>query len=280
MTASAGAVWLNGELVEPDRAVVSVFDHGFTVGDGVFETVKVLGGRPFALGRHLERLHRSAQVLGLNVPLTHGSLRRVVDEVIEAAALDLARLRITVTAGVSPMGSGRGDVPPTLVVAAGPLDPWPAEATAITAPWPCNERSALAGVKTTSYAEHVMALAEANKVDASEALLPNTRGDVCEGTGSNIFLVADGRLVTPSLLSGCLPGVTRALVLELLPGAEEDDVPLAALAGADEVLLTSTTRDVQPLRMLDGRMLPGVDGPGAREAMAAFADLVSRTLDP
>ncbi len=280
MTASAGAVWLNGELVEPDRAVVSVFDHGFTVGDGVFETVKVLGGRPFALGRHLERLHRSAQLLGLDIPLTHGSLRRVVDEVIEAAALDLARLRITVTAGVSPMGSGRGDVPPTLVVAARPLDPWPAEATAITAPWPCNERSALAGVKTTSYAEHVMALAEANKVDASEALLPNTRGDVCEGTGSNVFLVVDGRLVTPSLLSGCLPGVTRGLVLELLPGAEEDDVPMAALAGADEVLLTSTTRDVQPLRMLDGRMLPGVDGPVAREAIAAFADLVSRTLDP
>lgn len=277
---SVGAVWLNGGLVEPDRAVVSVFDHGFTVGDGVFETVKVLGGRPFALRRHLERLHRSAQLLGLDVPLTDGSLRRVVDEVVEAAALDLARLRITVTAGVTPMGPGRGDARPTLVVAAGPLTPWPPETTAVTAPWPRNERSALAGVKTTSYAEHVMALAEAHKVDASEALVPNTRGDVCEGTGSNVFLVHDGRLITPSLLSGCLPGVTRGLLLDLLPDAEEDDVPMAALATADEVLLTSTTREVQPLRMLDGRTLPGTDGPVARAAIAAFADLVSRDLDP
>jgi branched-chain amino acid aminotransferase len=280
MTATAGAVWIDGALVEPHRAVVSVFDHGFTVGDGVFETVKVLGGRPFALRRHLDRLHRSAQVLGLNVPLLDGSLRRVVDEVIAAAALDLARLRITVTAGVTPLGSGRGDAPPTLVVAAGPLAPWPAETTAVSAPWPVNERSALAGVKTTSYAEHVMALAEAHKVDATEALLPNTRGDVCEGTGSNVFLVLDGRLITPSLLSGCLPGVTRGLLLELLPDAEEDDVPMMALAAVDEVLLTSTTREVQPLRMLDGRSLPGTDGPLARQAMAAFADLVSRDLDP
>ena len=280
MTATAGAVWIDGELVEPDRAVVSVFDHGFTVGDGVFETVKVLGGRPFALRRHLDRLHRSAQVLGLNVPLLDGSLRRVVDEVIAAAALDLARLRITLTAGVTPLGPGRGGAHPTLVVAAGPLTPWPAETTAVSAPWPVNERSALAGVKTTSYAEQVMALAEAHKVDATEALLPNTRGDVCEGTGSNVFLVLDGRLITPSLLSGCLPGVTRGLLLELLPDAEEDDVPMTVLAAADEVLLTSTTREVQPLRMLDGRPLPGTDGPLARHAMAEFADLVSRDLDP
>ncbi|MDD9371167.1 MAG: aminotransferase class IV [Acidimicrobiales bacterium] len=280
MTATAGAVWIDGALVGPDRAVVSVFDHGFTVGDGVFETVKVLGGRPFALRRHLDRLHRSAQVLGLNVPLLGGSLRRVVVEVIAAAALDLARLRITLTAGVTPLGSGRGDAHPTLVVAAGPLAPWPAETTAVSAPWPVNERSALAGVKTTSYAEQVMALAEAHKVDATEALVPNTRGDVCEGTGSNVFLVLDGRLITPSLLSGCLPGVTRELLLELVPDAEEDDIPMSALAAADEVLLTSTTREVQPLRMLDGRALPGTDGPLARQAMVAFAELVSRDLDP
>jgi branched-chain amino acid aminotransferase len=280
MTQDGTAVWLGGRLVGPDEAVVSVFDHGFTVGDGVFETVKVLGGRPFALRRHLERLHRSAQLLGLDVPLTDAGLRRVVEEVVEASGLDLARLRITVTAGATPLGSGRSGGEPTLVVTAGPLAPWPATTAAVTAPWPRNERSALAGVKTTSYAECVVALAEAHKVDASEALLPNTRGDVCEGTGTNVFLVLDGRLITPSLLSGCLPGVTRGLVLELLPDAEEDDVPMAALAAADEVLLTSTTRDVQPLHLLDGRALPGVDGPFARRAMTAFAELVRRTDDP
>jgi branched-chain amino acid aminotransferase len=276
----AGAVWLNGRLVPPEEALVSVFDHGFTVGDGVFETLKVVGGRPFAVRRHLERLARSASGLGVPVPLTETRLRAVIDEVVAAAGLDLARLRITLTAGVTPLGSGRAEGEPTLVVVAGPLAPWPAETAAVTVPWPRNERSPLAGVKATSYAENVIALAEAHKVGASEAIVPNTVGNLCEGTGTNVFAVIGGELVTPPLLSGCLAGVTRALVLDLLPDADEADVPMAALAGADEVLLTSTTRDVQPLRLLDGRPLPGVDGPWAQRAMAAIADLQSRDLDP
>ncbi|HEY6414867.1 MAG TPA: aminotransferase class IV, partial [Acidimicrobiales bacterium] len=206
--------------------------------------------------------------------------RRVVDDVVEAAALDLARLRITLTAGGSPAGPGRGRSEPTLIVTASPLTPWDAETTAVTAPWPRNERSALTGVKTTSYAENVIALTEAHKVGASEAILPNTRGDLCEGTGTNVFVVLGGRLVTPSLMAGCLAGVTRALVLELLPDADEDDLPMAMLAEVDEVLLTSTTRDVQPLRMLDGRPLPGVDGPFAQRAMAAITALQARDIDP
>jgi branched-chain amino acid aminotransferase len=276
----AGAVWLNGRLVPPEEALVSVFDHGFTVGDGVFETLKVVGGRPFAVRRHLERLARSASGLGVPVPLTETRLRAVIDEVVAAAGLDLARLRITLTAGVTPLGSGRAEGEPTLVVVAGPLAPWPAETAAVTVPWPRNERSPLAGVKATSYAENVIALAEAHKVGASEAIVPNTVGNLCEGTGTNVFAMIGGELVTPPLLSGCLAGVTRALVLDLLPDADEADVPMAALAGADEVLLTSTTRDVQPLRLLDGRPLPGVDGPWAQRAMAAIADLQSRDLDP
>lgn len=276
----AGAVWLNGRLVPPEEALVSVFDHGFTVGDGVFETLKVIGGRPFAVRRHLERLARSASGLGVPVPLTDARLRAVIDEVVAAAGLDLARLRITLTAGVTPLGSGRAEGRPTLVVVAGPLAPWPAETAAVTVPWPRNERSPLAGVKATSYAENVIALAEAHKVGASEAIVPNTVGNLCEGTGTNVFAVIGGELVTPPLLAGCLAGVTRALVLDLLPDADEADVPMTALAGADEVLLTSTTRDVQPLRLLDGRPLPGVDGPWAQRAMAAIADLQSRDLDP
>jgi branched-chain amino acid aminotransferase len=280
MAASEGAVWVNGTLVDPADANVSVFDHGFTVGDGVFETIKVTGGRAFALRRHLDRLHRSAQGLGLDVPLSDRSLRGVVDEVVEAAALDPARLRITLTAGVAEPGSGRGGGEPTLVVVAGPLAASPLETSAVTVPWPRNEHSALAGVKTTSYAENVVALAEALKVGASEAIMPNTRGDLCEGTGTNVFVVVGGRLLTPPLMAGCLAGVTRALVLELLPDADEERLPMEALAAAEEVLLTSTTRDVQPLRMVDGRHLPGVDGPFARRAMAAIADLQARDLDP
>jgi branched-chain amino acid aminotransferase len=167
-----------------------------------------------------------------------------------------------------------------LVIAVAPLDPWEPETTAVTVPWPRNERSAVAGLKTTSYAENVVALAEARKVGATEAILPNLVGDLCEGTGTNVFVVLGGLLVTPPLLGGCLAGVTRALVLEELPDADEDNVPMAALAGAEEVLLTSSTRDVQPLRMLDGRDLPGVDGPVAKRAIDAIADLQVRDLDP
>jgi branched-chain amino acid aminotransferase len=279
---SATAVWLDGALVAPDEARLSVFDHGVTVGDGVFETLKVAGGQPFAVRRHLERLGRSARALGLDLPVTDATLRGVLGEVVAASGLADARLRITLTAGVTPLGAGRGGTrpQPTLVVAAGPLDPWPADTEAITAPWPRNERSPIAGVKTTSYAENVVILAEAHKVGASEALVPNTRGDLCEGTGSNVFVVLGGRLLTPPLLAGCLPGVTRALVLELLPDADEENIPMAALADADEVVLTSSTRGVQAVRALDGRPLPGADGPVARRAAAALADLAARDVDP
>jgi branched-chain amino acid aminotransferase len=276
----AVAVWLDGRLVDPADATVSVFDRGLTVGDGVFETLKVVRGRPFAVRRHLARLHRSARGLGLDVPVGDATLRAAVDEVAAAAGLELGRLRITLTAGTSPPGSARAPSDPTLVVTATPLAPWPPETTAITVPWPRNEHSAIAGVKTTSYAENVVALAEARKVGATEAIMGNTAGNLCEGTGTNVFVALDGRLLTPPLMSGCLAGVTRELLLELLPEADEEDVPLAALAEADEVLLTSTTRDVQPLRALDGRPLPGVDGSWARRAMAAVAELQARDLDP
>jgi branched-chain amino acid aminotransferase len=273
--------WVNGHLLEdPTGPAVAVTDHGFTVGDGVFETLKTIDGVPFAVRRHLGRLRHGAARLGLDVPLPDPALRAVIDEVVAAAGLAAARLRITVTGGVGPAGTGRTAGRPTLVVAAGPLQPWPAETTAVTMPWPRNEMAALAGVKVTSFAENVHALAEARKVDASEAILPNTRGNLCEGTGTNVFAVVDGVLVTPPLMAGCLPGVTRALVLEVVPDADEDDVPMPQLAEADEVLLTSTTRDVQPLRMLDGRPLPGVHGSWAQRAMAALADLQARDLDP
>jgi branched-chain amino acid aminotransferase len=123
-------------------------------------------------------------------------------------------------------------------------------------------------------------MAEARNVGADEAIMPNTRDDLCEGTGTNVFAVLDGALVTPPLMSGCLAGVTRALVLEVVPEADEETIPMVRLAEATEVLLTSTTRDVQPLRMLDGRPLPGADGPWAGRAMTALADLQSRDLDP
>jgi branched-chain amino acid aminotransferase len=275
-----GAVWVDGTVMTPGEAKVSVFDHGFTVGDGVFETLKVIDGRPFALRRHLERLDRSATGLGLDVPLSRPRLTAAIDETLSAAGPSAGRVRITLTGGMAPLGSGRGSAGPTLVIAVGRQEPWEPDTTAVTVPWPRNERAATTGLKTTSYAENVMALAEAHKAGATEAVFANLAGNLCEGTGTNVFAFLDGRLVTPPLLAGCLAGVTRALVLELLDDAEEDNLPIGELARADEVLLTSSTRDVHPLRNLDGRPLPGVAGPVAQRATQAVTNLQSRDLDP
>ena len=125
-------------------------------------------------------------------------------------------------------------------------------------PWPRNERGALAGLKTTSYAENVVALAYAAERGASEAIFANLAGHLCEGTGSNVFYVVDGELRTPTLASGCLAGISRALLLEWYGGREVDE-PVEVLAEAEEIFLVSTTRDVQAVHAL---RRPGARGPG------------------
>ena len=265
---AAVRVWVNGQvLADPSGPAVTVSDHGLTVGDGVFEAVKAVRGRPFALGRHLARLARSAEGLGLPAPDLE-AVRRAVGEVLAGSTDELSRIRITYTAGPAPLGSGRGDSAPTLVVVAAPLEP-AAEATRVaTVPWPRNERGALAGLKTTSYAENVVMLAHAKERGAGEAVMANLAGHLCEGTGSNVFYVVDGELRTPSLASGCLAGVTRKLVLEWYGGTEVDE-PIEAVREASEVFLASTTRDVQPVSRWDDVELPA-PGPVTRAAQEAW----------
>jgi branched-chain amino acid aminotransferase len=272
-------VWVDGSLVDGDSAAVSPFDHGITVGDGVFETLEVRDGRPFALRRHLARLRRSGAGLGLDVPLDDDELREATAAVLSANGIADARLRITVTGGVAPLGSDRGGSGPTVIVAVAPLPSWPPTCSVVTVPWRRNEHSAVAGLKTTSYAENVVALAEAHRRGADEAIFANTAGELCEGTGSNVFLGRERRLWTPPLSSGCLAGITRELVLELVPVVEAP-LPLAALGDADEAFITSSTRDLQPVAVVDGRVLPAAPGPLTVRAMEAFADLRRRTADP
>ena len=256
-------VWLDGALVPTEDATVSALDHGLTVGDGVFEAIKVVDGRPFALTLHLERLVRSARGLGLpDVDLA--AVRRGVAAVLADEALPLGRIRITVTGGPAPLGSGRGDHPPTVIVVSDSMRPQPETTAVVTVPWPRNERGALAGLKTTSYAENVVALARAAEAGASEAVFANLAGHLCEGTGTNVFYVVDGELRTPPLASGCLAGVTRRLVLEWYGGREVGE-PIETVAGASEVFLVSTTRDVQGVSRWDDVDLPA-PGPVTREA--------------
>ncbi len=271
-------LWVNGRIVEdPYAPGLSPLDHGITVGNGVFETLKVVDGQPFALTRHLDRLARSADGLGLPKPDLE-RVRRAVSEVLSGWDQPTGRLRITLTGGPAPMGSERGDQASTLVVGIADLAERPATTGLAVVPWPRNERGALAGLKSTSYAENVIALAYARERGASEALFANTVGNLCEGTGSNVFVVLGGRLVTPPLSAGCLAGVTRALVIEWC-GAEEKDLPMSALNEVEEVFLTSTTRDVQAVDAVDGHVLPA-PGPVTADAMRTFAHRAAERLDP
>jgi branched-chain amino acid aminotransferase len=271
--------WVNGKIRDADQALVPALDHGFTVGDGVFETLKVVGGRPFALRRHLERLTTSARGLGLPAPELD-TVRRAVDETLAAnAGPAVGRLRITFTAGTAPLGSDRGSGTPTLIVAVGPASHWPEAETVVVVPWTRNERSAVTGLKTTSYAENVVALAHARERGATEALFADSKGRLSEGTGSNVFVVVDGELHTPSLTCGCLPGVTRGLVLQWF-GGHESELPMSVLHDADEVFLTSSTRDVVPVRRVDAHRVPHAPGPVTSEAMRVFAARSAADLDP
>lgn len=285
-------VWVNGELVGTGPAVSAV-DHGITVGDGAFETAKIVDGRAFALTRHHDRMDRTLAGLGLP-PLDRDRMDAGVEAVLAGEPIGFGRLRYTVTGGLGPLGSDRSDSEPTYVVAAVPVDPFGASTTLGLVGWTRNERAATAGLKTTSYAENVIALDAAHAVGASEALFTNGRGEVCEGTGSNVFLVRDGVVLTPALESAPLAGITRALVLEWCAEAgipaREEVLPLSALAEADEVFLTSSTRDVQAVGALAvhesaadlgvGDLTWPAPGPVTTSVAELFARLSTERTDP
>ena len=271
-------LWIDGALVDEADARVSPFDHGLLTGDGVFETMRVIRGRPFAARRHLDRLARSAAGMRLPCPPAPVVLA-AIHEVVDANDLAEGRLRVTLTGGPSSLGSDRAAAEPTVIVACGALPAWPPAADVALSPWPRNERSPLAGVKSTSYGENVVALAHARDQGAGEAIFANLAGNLCEGTGTNVFVGVADRLLTPPLSSGCLAGVTRELILELVEVVEED-LPLDALLTADEAFLTSSTRDVQPIRSVDGTSLASCPGPLTQAAIDAFSALVARDDDP
>jgi branched-chain amino acid aminotransferase len=267
---NVGVVYVNGKLVDPSEAVISVFDHGLLVGDGVFESVVVRNGRPFALSRHLQRLQASAAVLMLPCPSIE-ELSEAVAKVAAASGHETAKIRITVTSGTGELGSARTGGRPTLIIACEELRSTYAPRSVVVAPWPHNERSSVVGAKTISYAENVVALAYAAKHGADEALLLNRSGNLSEGTGTNVFVGIDGHLVTPPLSAGCLAGVTRGLVLEVVE-VKEDDVSWADLERVTEAFLTSTTRGVEPISSIDGRQLV-CPGPLTEKAAAGFAEI-------
>lgn len=271
-------VWIDDGPVDATTAAIHWSDHGITVGDGVFETIKSVNGHPFALGAHLDRLERSAAGLALTLPPRSAIAAAAHDVALRFhdgnGADTTARLRITVTAGRGPAGSERGNALPTLIVTAGPMTLSREPTDVVVAPWTRNERGALAGIKSTSYAENVVALALARRQGASEAIFANTRGELCEGTGTNVFVEDEGILVTPPLDSGCLDGITRALLMDALRArgcaVEERTLGIDAVRNTTEAFLVSTGREVQPIARVDSVPLSSAPGPLTVEAMTAW----------
>jgi len=272
-------VWMNGQVLDdPDSPALRISDHGFTVGDGVFESVKLIGGEAFAMTRHVARLARSAASLGLPA-LDEADVRRGVAATLDGFDEPLGRMRITYTGGPAPLGSGRGDEPPTLVVAVDGMTALPTTTQAVTVPWPRNERGVLAGVKSTSYAENVIALAYASERGATEAVFANLQGHLCEGTGSNVFYVVDGELRTPTLASGCLAGITRALIVEWCDAVEVDEPIQRVGERASEIFLASTVRDAQAVLRWDDRDFEG-PGPVTQRVQEVWRAREAADIDP
>ncbi|MEP7193453.1 MAG: aminotransferase class IV [Actinomycetota bacterium] len=275
-------VWVNGAQVNASAPSIAALDHGVTVGDGVFETCKVVDGVPFALTRHARRLDRSMAGLGLPA-VDHGVIDAGIKSVLAGKPIGYGRLRYTVTGGAGPLGSDRLNSPLTYIVTAGPQDPNPESAKVVVVPWTRNEHGATAGLKTTSYAENVVALAYAKDRGGVEAVFANTAGDLCECTGSNVFVVVDRDILTPDLDSGPLAGVTRELIIEWCRQegltVREEPLPMSILGRAAEVFITSSTKDVLPVHAIDDRPIPA-PGPTTARAAEIFARLSTLRLDP
>lgn len=271
-------IWLNGRLYEdPHQATVASTDHGLVVGGGVFETLKVTEHGAFAVRRHLNRLNRSAAALGLPEP-DHGQICEAIDAVLDGRDFPRGKLRITYTGGRGPLGSEAAYGPPTMIIMLASVDVSPRLTSIVTAPWTRNEHGALAGVKSTSYAENVRGLGYAANHDASEAIFLNTAGHVCEGTGTNIFVVFGDTVITPPLTSGPLAGVTRELIMEWST-VEQRDVTLDEAKRANEVFITSSMRDVQGVEHWDDQTF-GPAYPVTRAVAATFTERSEADLDP
>ena len=271
-------IWLDGRLYDdPRQATIAGTDHGLLVGDGVFETLKVTEQGAFAIRRHLNRMSRSAAALGLPPP-DHALIREAIAAVVENRDFALGKLRITYTGGRGPLGSEAAYGPPTLMVALGPANAAPSLTSIVTAPWSRNERGALTGVKSTSYAENVRTLRYAAERSCSEAIFVNTADRVCEGTGTNIFLIFGDTILTPPLSSGPLAGITRELIMEWSP-VEERELTLKEAKQADEVFLTSSMRDIQGVERWDDRTFSSAH-PVTQALSVKFAARTEADLDP
>jgi branched-chain amino acid aminotransferase len=280
---------VNGNVVPAEQARVSVLDNGFTFGDAVYETLRTYRGRPFHLDRHLERLRASASRLGFAAPFGDDVFAERLDELLARAGNEESYIRIILT-------RGEGDISyrfervtgPTLVMVVKPFEPPPARdyaegiAIVIAAVRRNHPRALDPAIKSNNLLNNILAVREGQARGAVEAILLNDNGEVAEGSGSNVFIVKGGKVATPPLGAGILSGVTRRIVLDLcaelgIP-AREETLIAADLFGADEVFITSTTKEAAPVRSVDGKIVgTGRPGPVHQRILQAYRDYALRT---
>jgi len=263
---------VNGVVTEAADARVSVLDNGFTFGDAVYETLRTYGRRPFHLDRHLARLRRSADRLRIGLPVDDAEMGRRVDALLERSGHPESYLRIIVSRGVGDISYNFDRVQgPTVVMVTKPFQPLPEAsyrdgiAVIVSSVQRNHPRALDPGIKSCNLLNSVLAVQEAQDKGALEPIMLNADGDVAEGASSNVFLVKDGVLVTPTLQAGILPGVTRELLIErahaLGVPVREGTVTVAELLAADEAFITSSLKELAPIRTIDGRPV-GAGRPG------------------
>ena len=263
-------LWVNGELLATSSPSIHADDHGFLLGDGIFETFIARNAKPVFLELHLRRLRHGLTRLGLLNTPTDDDLTDAVMQLLAATNLTDARLRLTITPGPGHSPRERGPSP-LAVLTATPLSPPPRSASLCTVPWVRNERSPLAGIKSTSWGDNAMVLRHAIERGFDNALLCDSTGRLSECTTSNFFAVIEDQILTPSLETGCLPGIIREVLLDSGDVREENLVP-NDLGVATEVFITSSTTGVVPVNRIDDQPF-AINGPATIRARAHIDNL-------
>ena len=278
------AVWVNGSRQTAGGLHVSARDRGFTLADGVFETMRVHHGRVFRLDRHLSRIQGALAALEIPPP---PELCEWVLAAVPEASFGSASMRLTVTRGIGPAGlAPPADVQPTVIVSVSPFPTFPAGLydrglSVRVASGRRNEHALTSRLKTIAFTESIAALLEARRAGADDAILLDTAGHCSEGTSSNLFVRAGGVLVTPPVTCAALPGITRSAVLEIAAAqgirAVEREFGRDELITAEEAFLTSSLRGIAPVVRVDGHVIGG-GSPGkiTLQVAAAYAELVER----
>lgn len=281
-------VYLDGRFVPAEQAMVSVFDHGFLYGDGIYETMRAYGGRIFLLDKHLSRLKRSAEAIDLRLPLTLEAIGDALSESITVNKLQEAYIRMQVSRGPGEIGLDPALCPaPTMVIVAKPFHDYPPEqfengvSTAIVQTRRNHPLAINPSIKSTNFLNNILARIETLKSGVYEGIMLNWEGYLTEGTTSNLFLVRKNVLFTPHVDSGILEGVTRGLVLylarKLRIQTKESLLRPKDLYEADECFITNTTLEVLPVTTVDGRTIgDGRPGPVTTSLMKAYSAEVAR----